>query len=335
MKTAFTTRFISAVQAKIPPELSVPQVLGDLLGQSASNLYRKLRGDVPFTLEEVLKIAHHFSVSIDACAFESPSWVVGELPAGRQAPYSPVDYLALLEKQLMWVTALPQAGVLYAAQEVPVFYYLLEPELLAFKLFMWGRTNGHTPDDDGLTPFHPDTFQAVWPGLEPLRSRVLAAYFSLNTEELWTATLLEHTLRQIAVARYARMYESSDTAERLYRALLRTLEHMEASAAEGKRPGTGGGRLALYFNDVAYTNNTVLVIGQGEPVAVFSSYDNPYFLVVRQSSVLRRMHTWLNSIRQQTMPISVGGERLRHALFAHYRHQVMAAWEKNDRGEFV
>jgi hypothetical protein len=332
MKTTFTDRFIAAVASKVPPGTALPNVLVELLGQNISTVYRKLRGDNPFTLEEVLKIANHFSVSIDAHGLESPSRVSGELPALLQTSHTPVDYLAMLDKQLAWTASLPRVEVWYATQEVPVFYYFLEPELLAFKLFMWNRTNGHAADH---ASFHPDEFQARWPDLEPLRTRMVASYFKIDTLELWPAMMLEHTLRQIAVARYAQIFASADTAPCLYQALLRTVEHMRTLAVTAKRTDPGGGRFTLYFNDVAYTNNTALVCSNDEPVAVFSAYDNPHFLVVRQPLVVRRMFNWLNTIRQQAIQISGGGERFRQTLFDHYQQQVMAAWEKTDRGELM
>jgi len=334
MKTTFTDRFIAAIASKVPPGMALPNVLVELLGLNISTVYRKLRGDTPFALEEMLKMANHFSVSIDAYGLESSSLVLGELPALLQTSQTPVDYLAMLDKQLAWMASLTQVEVWYATQEVPIFYYFLEPELLAFKLFMWNRTNGHAADHAHAS-FHPDEFQAHWPDVEPLRARMLATYFKTDTLELWPAMMLEHTLRQIAVARHMQMFTSADTAPGLYRALLRTVEYMGAWAKEAKRPGPDGGQFTLYFNDVAYTNNTVLVCSNDEPVAVLSAYDNPHFLVVCQPLVVHRMFNWLNTIRQQAIQISGGGERFRQALFDHYQQQVMAAWEKTDRGELM
>lgn len=334
MKTTFTDRFIAAIASKVPPGTALPQALVELLGQNMSTVYRKLRGDTPFALEEVLKMANHFSVSIDAHGLDASSLVSGELPALLQTSHTPVDYLTMLDKQLAWTASLPGVEVWYATQEVPIFYYFPEPELLAFKLFMWNRTNGHAADHAHAS-FHPDEFQAHWPDVEPLRARMLATYFKTDTLELWPAMMLEHTLRQIAVARHVQMFASADTAPGLFRALLRTVAYMEAWAREAKRSGPDGGRFTLYFNDVAYTNNTALVCSNEEPVAVFTSYDNPHFLVVRQPLVVQRMFNWLNTIRQQAIQISGGGERFRKTLFDYYRHQVMAAWEKTDRGELM
>jgi hypothetical protein len=53
MKTTFTDRFIAAIASKVPPGMALPNVLVELLGLNISTVYRKLRGDTPFALEEV------------------------------------------------------------------------------------------------------------------------------------------------------------------------------------------------------------------------------------------------------------------------------------------
>jgi hypothetical protein len=246
---------------------------------------------------------------------------------------TPETYLALLLGQLESLTALPQPEVWYASQETPLFYYTLQPELLAFKLYMWQKTRWtQTP----LPPvFSAERFYAQWPGAEVLRRHILQRYFSVPALELWSAHALEHTLRQIQVARHGRFLHENGGWQTLLNAVGGMLDTVGLMARTGKRTAYGDAPLSVCFNDIDYTNNTVLIRSRGATVAAYTVYDNPNYLVTRQPQALQRLETWIDTVKRQAIPIGNDGERYRSALLDHYRRQLDAAAQRLERGDLV
>ncbi|MCC6412403.1 MAG: hypothetical protein IT270_12130 [Saprospiraceae bacterium] len=323
METNFTQYLLQAVQQALPPGQSMPRVLTELLNQSASNVYRKIRGDVPFTLDDVLIIARQFNISLDAQVLAGRTLTNIQYPALYLHVKSPEDYLNQLSAQLDMVGALPTPEIVYAAQETPLFYYMLQPELLAFKLFMWHKTHWSDEEETTFPVFSYAGFLKQWPNTEPLSRSILKKYFAIPAVELRSVHALSHTLRQIQVARQSRFWATDAESKMLVRAVGNMVDTFETMLRSGKRTVHGNAPLKVYFNDIEYTNNTVLISSNGETVAAFTAYDNPNFLVTRQSEALVRLTKWIENVRRLAVPVSSDGERHRTVLLEHFRRQLL------------
>ena len=56
---------LKAIREKLPYEENLASVLGNLLCIGKEAIYRRLRGDVPFTLLETAQISKEMNISID------------------------------------------------------------------------------------------------------------------------------------------------------------------------------------------------------------------------------------------------------------------------------
>jgi hypothetical protein len=64
--------FLIALEEHYPNKADRVNALTDLLGQEKENIYRRLRGDVYFTAEEVMKIAGAWNISLDNIVAVNP-----------------------------------------------------------------------------------------------------------------------------------------------------------------------------------------------------------------------------------------------------------------------
>ena len=60
---------LKAIREKLPYEENLASVLGNLLCIGKEAIYRRLRGDVPFTLLETAQISKEMNISIDGYVF--------------------------------------------------------------------------------------------------------------------------------------------------------------------------------------------------------------------------------------------------------------------------
>lgn len=56
---------LNAIRAKVPQEENLANVLGNILCIGKEAIYRRLRGDVPFTLLETAMISKEMNFSVD------------------------------------------------------------------------------------------------------------------------------------------------------------------------------------------------------------------------------------------------------------------------------
>ena len=115
-----------------------------ILGCSRASLYRKRIGSTPLTADELIKIANHFSLSIDALRShpeDNSHIVVCTTPPPIQS-YADIDfYLENTKRNLELAISQPTAQLYFTAKEVPLYRYMDMPGLSAFRYYLWIMEN--------------------------------------------------------------------------------------------------------------------------------------------------------------------------------------------------
>ncbi|MDZ7605852.1 MAG: hypothetical protein U5K79_09770 [Cyclobacteriaceae bacterium] len=106
------------------------------------------------------------------------------------------DFGSYFQSLIEEIKSLEQFGlkeIIYAALDLPMFYYFLFPKLAAFKLYFWRRNVfDYTKSIENRYSF------ANIPEEELSRSLKMArAYLKVPTTEIWSEETLNSTLRQI------------------------------------------------------------------------------------------------------------------------------------------
>jgi hypothetical protein len=115
-----------------------------VLGCSRASLYRKRTGSTPLTADELIKLANHFSLSIDALRTHSEenSHVVVCTTLPPIQSYADIDfYLDNTKRNLELAISQPTAQLYFTAKEVPLYRYMDMPGLSAFRYYLWIMEN--------------------------------------------------------------------------------------------------------------------------------------------------------------------------------------------------
>ena len=115
-----------------------------VLGCSRASLYRKRTGSTPLTADELIKLANHFSLSIDALRTHSEenSHVVVCTTLPPIENYADIDfYLDNTKRNLELAISQPTAQLYFTAKEVPLYRYMDMPGLSAFRYYLWIMEN--------------------------------------------------------------------------------------------------------------------------------------------------------------------------------------------------
>lgn len=279
--------------------LVLAQNLADLLNQSKSNIYKKLRGEVAFTGEEILIIAGHYNVSLDQFLHQgvkSSSRLNFDYSVAIGTINTPLDFLQKIRADLERIAAIPGISLQYATNEIPIFHYMHCRNLLAFKLYIWSRTNWGIPELM-TEPFNTDAFYARWPGLEEQRQAIIALYEKIPTKEFWPKFVTSHIYNQIRYYAESGFFTEPEMPELLKAELKDMLDMLANLAALGaKSTGPDAATFSLYLNEIAFANNLIIIYQQQTPVAVYITLDNPNYLSSTQPAFCHKMHLWLRQI---------------------------------------
>ncbi|MEZ4919127.1 MAG: helix-turn-helix domain-containing protein [Saprospiraceae bacterium] len=331
--TRFHEFFLKKLQEKTENNSSIAKIVAQVLGISVSTAYKKVRGDVAFSIEECKVLATQFDISIDEWIFPESSRLLAYYSRRNDERASPTFFLSFFHTELTKIRQLPDTKLYYSAFDLPMLWYFAKPELIAFKFFIWNKTN----DQEGkltTTQFTPELFYKQFPDFKQKCEEIFDLYLQIDTEEYWPGLLFAQLINQFRFSLESG-YISRSTFESLLDSLLNLNDLLFNQAQKGFKVNTKekptGGNLSLYINDLFVTNDTILVLRNDKPVSVYRSLDNPNFIRVEQKWFLENVVNWLDSIRRVSSKISVDGERSRRMYFEATRLRIEEVRERAHR----
>ena len=164
----------------------------EVLGCSRASLYRKRTGTTPLTTDELIRLADHFSLSIDALRknTEENSLVVVCTTLPPIKGYDDIDfYLENTRRNLNEAVSVPGAQLYFIAKEIPIYRYMDRPALSAFRFYLWNLE--HIRRNDRFDP-------SQAPNILFEKGRELSQLSrQLKVTEFWTLSSFDNLINQI------------------------------------------------------------------------------------------------------------------------------------------
>ena len=133
-------QFFDLILARFPRRADAVEALCGILNLAKDPVYRRLRGDTFLSPQEMKTLAQHFRISLDSLIYEGNNDVLCTFSDFTRKVKTFTDYLEFFEGDFELINKFPSPHLWYASAELPVFSYNLFPELMSFKLYVWGRT---------------------------------------------------------------------------------------------------------------------------------------------------------------------------------------------------
>ena len=311
LQDALLTRILSHFNRKS----EAVEKLSELLNVGRDAIYRRLRGDTLLSPEEICILSEAFGISLDEVAFGQSDLVFFTFNALSQKINTVEDYLGSVDENLSRLSQLPNAKIKYAATEIPIFYYCTFPEIISFKLYVWGRTIWDL-NHIQQKPFH---FDFLPPHVMEMGRRLLDNYTQLATTELWSLNLFDNTLNQIEYHVNNGSFAEEKDALLICDRLQELAEHLCFMAEKGRKfkqsqdPDLGPD-FRLYHNEMLYTNNTIFLSSPSVRI-VFSTFGNPNFIGSTDPRICDYTEDWFEKVISKSGAISMASERARNWYF--------------------
>lgn len=316
-------KLLEEVLSRFPRRGEAVEALMELLSHSKDGIYRRLRGDTLLTPDEITALARRFGISLDSLAAGSSDKVIFSYNRFSRNITSFQQYLEQVHQSLSAFIRQPGTQVYYASQEIPIFIYMLLPELATFKLYVYGLTSW----DFEYLRGRKFSLDIITPQELALTRQAASLYTRLDSIDLWCSSIVDNTLNQVEYIAAAGRFERQEDAFLLCDKVLEAVRHTRAMAEAGRKFLPGGspvdanGSFDLYYNELSSTNNTILALSEAGNL-LFTTFDTPNFLMTTDERLCRQIHEWFTSIISRSTSISFHSGKDRNIFFNRLERKV-------------
>jgi hypothetical protein len=303
------------IRLKIDPNISFVHDLSELLGISYDSAYRRIRGEKELALEEIKAICFHYNISMDTLLnMKSGNIIFNSLAIGEEG-FTISDWLKSLLVMIKEINVCKQKEIIYAAKDLPVFYYFEFPEIAAFKIYFWHKTL--IPESD-----YQNRLFTLEPEEELYRSglELLSYYIKVPVIEIWSEETISSILRQIEYCFVSGFFKKREDIFRLCDVMDDWLNHIQQQAEFGFKfkVGTTPDGIAdsykLYNNEVLVTNNTIFVTMDGKE-ATYYTYNVINQLITTNPAFCGQVEKTLRNLMKNSTLISGTSSKERNRFF--------------------
>lgn len=260
---AFQQKLFDEIFSSTKGKTKINTELMTVLGCSRASLYRKRTGATPLTADEMVKLANHFSLSIDALRSqpEENSQVVVCTTMPPIKDYSDIDYyLDNTIKNLELALRRPTAQLYFTAKDVPLYRYMDQSGLSAFRYYLWVMENMRRAER-----FDP---LSIPPALIAKGKELTKLSEGIKSTEFWVNGAFDNLIGQIRYVKdNSRMSDRVKTQlkEELHAVLDKLLENVLSEQTMAGKPYQ-----MILCNYLTLSDGALLEIGPNQSEVMFS-----------------------------------------------------------------
>lgn len=313
------TIFFGMIRNRYRDPAEMVDEIADLLDISKDSVYRRIKGEKPIQYDEIRILSQHFRLPLDELLFHGSPAIVFTGQYIHEEHFRLQSMLEEMEDQLAQLASLEDPELTYVSKDIPVFYYLMFPEVTAFKFFVWLKSQFQFNEWKDRK----FTFDILTETLQARSMRVAVLYHQLRSVEVLNADNILNDLRQLEYYWDTGIFTNAGDLDKVYTALHRMVDHMEEQAVVGRKslPGDSqkGAPLQVYVNDFFVGDNTVLA-GNEHLKRVFINHSAVNFMSTGDPDFVAYNTAFTQNLIRKSTLISEVGERTRSRFF-HLIHE--------------
>ncbi|MFI5186214.1 MAG: helix-turn-helix domain-containing protein [Chitinophagales bacterium] len=312
------------IKANIPASLSVTEEIAKVLDVSVDSVYRRMRGEKTISLDELYTLCTHYKISLDSILNIQTGAFSFQGNLIDNSSFRFAEYLSSILKWMTYFNSFKQKELYYMCKDIPLFQHFHFRELAAFKYYFWMKTIFYFPDFTSRK----FSFREYPDEVFALGQKNLDIYNQLSITEFWNVEGINSTLRQIEFYRDGDMFESDEDVLKIYIAVEKLLDHLEAQAALGYKYNYNDpekkplGSYQMYFNEVILGDNNQLLVLDGLKLSLITHTVINY-MITRDLAFNEKMYNHVQNMMKKSTRISSVSEKERTKFF-HALHERIA-----------
>jgi hypothetical protein len=316
---------------QLPPHISLVDEISDILEISTDSAYRRIRGEKHLSIYEVKKLCEKYRFSVDDLAGKSVNTVTFRTNLLSEENFNFTDYFKVLLDNIQFISGHEQTEVIFLLNELNLFQLIQVPEICAFKLYYWQKSNLSFPGyRDKLF-----TFDILNDEIIKLTSEITEHYTKLKTIEIATEEILISLLKQVLFYNEAGFFKTRSEVKKLCEKLVELVEHLKRQAelgfkfAYGKKPAGKEGNYLLYYNDIVLIDQIVLVRA-GDNMSTYITNNGINLLQTYNKAFFQYNYQWCRNLIQKSTLISGTGEKERNKFFLKLNDKIQTVINQID-----
>jgi hypothetical protein len=318
-------KLLGRIKMMMAENMSVVDVLSDLLEISTDSVYRRLRRETSLTIQEVSKICTHFNLSFDELnTIDHASSVTFTFN-----PLITVDdykgYLGSIRDDMAQFSRVPGSTITWAAEDIPIFHHFRYPFLGTFKVYYWFHCIIHT-DEHKDKKFNPSLIDEE---IKSLCEEIYTLYARIPSVEIWTDLTVASLFAQVDYVWQSGLFESREDALHVCSLIEEQVNKLQKEAeltyklGFNDEPILGEDSFKLYHSDIEIGNNTIFV-NTGANKILYLTHNTMNKIVTVNRQFCDTTERWIENLKKKSNLISGVSEKQRHQFFNRIRSQLKA-----------
>ncbi len=305
------------IKALLPNHISLVHEISELLGISYDSAYRRIRGQKPLSLEESNILCSHFNIPIENFINPDRKSVLFQPLIIHEDNFGFKGWFSLMQKEIQRVQASKHKEVIYAARDLPIYYYFDFPELIAFKFYFWQKILLRFSEFQGKQfSFNDVDTRNIETGRQ-----LLSAYNLIPSIEIWNNETFSRIMRQIEFCWESGFFSNKNDALRICDVMVIFINHMQKQVESGLKFNYGADAIGIeesykvYINEVLLSDNTVLIVTDTVKVT-YMAYNTLNLMMTDNNDFCDQIGHSLKNLMKSASFISGTSAKERNRFFA-------------------
>jgi hypothetical protein len=319
-------QFISYLKANSQDNTSFVDEIASVLDIGYDAAYRRINLKTSLTLEEGVKLASHYKVSLNKL-FEvgNTNTLIAELPPQPKDEMGLEMWLKASLKNVSNLIKLKNCEMIYSARDIPFFHTLNDSNLSRYKMYVWLKDLNTEMSKSKIT--FDEWAKTIPDSLLQSAYELSAAYKYIDITELWNDNTVTGTLQQVLYYFEAGLVSKS-MALSICEDIDEVINHTEKQTIQQSLIGAKNkNSYHLYKCDLHMQSNTVMVITPFHKV-FFSPFTVLSYFKIEHHETCEMMYEFLQKQMSISKLLATSGERDRTIFFKTIHHKINAVKDR-------
>ncbi|GHS97650.1 hypothetical protein FACS189421_04820 [Bacteroidia bacterium] len=299
----------------IPKSIKASSFLMDLLGLGRESIYRRIRGEIPFTADEIIKIAAALHVSIDEVIDSNNKGqdkVSYDLSLIEPVAYPQIFQSSLEQIYTRLLSRRPKEMVLAVNSFHSAFLTGFDA-LFKFSYYQWLCQNSDVQTTQSFSGL------PVSPELEKLKEQIHTGFQETDrTEMVLDANVFSNLIKEIEYFHQKKLINDEEKA-----LLKEEMSGLVASCERMAKTGlAGANRLTLFLSVYLPVTSNIGVMHWDDMCQSVFRLDTIPHLIISQPHICNLQQTGIDFLKRQSICITQSNEIMQSEFFEIQRQNV-------------
>lgn len=291
--------FLKVIRTKISKSNSLIEEIASILEISYDASHRRISQKSKFSIDETIKLADHFNISLDNL-FSKREKVIVEKTIEIENLKDMLQYFKASSQQVEILTKNPKTKLYYSAKDIPLFYFMDGTILSKFKAFVWLNLLNTNQKKASFENF------VIEESFSEYMQTLKKVYENTQVNEIWNDTTINSSLQQILY-----FYEAGLLNIKNANALCKDLKRIINLIQEKCNTDTN---FALYYNELILLNNNMLIETE-KKLTMFVPYTLLGYFITDNDDSCKNVHQFFKQQIANSIPLGQSGIREQNLFF--------------------